>query len=87
MQIATPLVQDYLYASRRRFAGMTLPDSTPVLAAISQAHRNADILGLEALSKVCKEAKEMAELREQHGLADLFNQYGSAALSARATLL
>lgn len=87
MRIVTPQVTDYLIASRQRFASMLLPDATPIDRAMAFANRNQDIHGLEALAKLCGEAKEMATLRSQAGLADLFENYATQALQARASIL
>lgn len=87
MRTSTPVVADYLTHSRQRFAGMTLPDDSPVLTAIIQAQKNGDIFGLEALAKVCQEAHEMAELRRLSHLAARFADYHSQALEARKLLL
>lgn len=87
MFIQTHQVQSYLHSVRQRFSEAHIPDVSPVAKAIAAATKNADIHGLEALAKACAEASEMARLRKQEVVAQLFDEHRSAALNARETLL
>lgn len=87
MRIETHQVQTYLNGVRKQFSASHLPDASPVKAAIAAATKNSDILGLEALAKACAEAHEMAVLRNQRGVADIFEQHRRDALDARLALL
>lgn len=87
MFIQTHQVQSYLHAARQRFSEAHIPDASPVAKAIAAAIQNADIHGLEALAKACAEASEMARLRKQEGVANLFDEHRTAALNAREALL
>lgn len=87
MFIQTRQVQAYLQSARQQFSGAHLPDASPVATAIAAALQNEDIHGLEALAKACAEAAEMALLRKQTGVAQVFTDHRTAALTARQSLL